>query len=166
MRILFAGGMSYRTMPSTGQLLTPIVAGATVLLAAAALSGCSQLLDELHRGHQESFASYSEAAEGWVGVDIPPWIPADATELHDYATFNEAQSVVGVRSDSQPVGCADAERRGLPFATPDWAPADMLELPDGGLLGDVFLCGDYEVVPYGDGWVGWFSATEEGRTPS
>lgn len=158
--------MSNRTMPSTSQLLTPIAAGAAVLLAAASLTGCSQLLDSLHQVHQESFASYGDAAEGWVGVDIPSWIPDDATELHNYATLNEEQAVVGVTSASQPVGCADAPRRALPFATTDWAPAEVLELPDGGLLTDVFQCGDYEVVPYGDGWVGWFSAEESGQTPA
>ncbi|MGN6271965.1 MAG: hypothetical protein ACTHMQ_02625 [Protaetiibacter sp.] len=158
--------MSNRTMPSTSQLLTPIVAGAAVLLAAASLTGCSQLLDSLHKVHQESFPSYSEAADAWVGVDIPSWIPDDATELRNYATLDESQSVVGVTSASQPVGCTDAPRQALPFATTDWAPAEMLELPDGGLLSDVFRCGDYEVVPYGDGWVGWFSADEAGQTPS
>ena len=81
MRIRFAEDMSTRTMPSTSQLLTPIAAGAAVLLAAASLTGCSQLLDSLHKVHQESYTSYAEAAEGWVGVDIPSWIPEDATEL-------------------------------------------------------------------------------------
>lgn len=153
-------------MPSTSQLLTPIAAGAAVLLAAASLTGCSQLLDSLHKVHQESYTSYAEAAEGWVGVDIPSWIPEDATELHNYATLDETQSVIGVTSSSQPVDCTDAPRRALPFATTDWAPAEALELPDGGLLSDVLLCGDYEVVPYGEGWLGWFSAEEKGQTPS
>jgi hypothetical protein len=158
--------MSNRTLPSTTQLLTPIIAGAAVVLAAATLTGCSQLLDSLHKVHQESFASYREASSGWVGVDIPSWVPGDATELHNYATLDETQSVVGITSSSQPIGCADSPRTSLPFATTDWAPAQVLELPDGGLLSDVFLCGDYEVVPYGDGWVGWFAAAEEGQTPS
>lgn len=153
-------------MPSTSHLLTPVATGAVVLLATAALSGCSHMLDELHKVHQESFASYSEAADGWVGVDIPAWIPDDAIQLHNYATLDETQSVVRATSASQPVGCTDAPRRALPFATPEWAPADALELPDGGLLSDVFLCDDYEVVPYGDGWLGWFSAQGEGQTPS
>lgn len=158
--------MSNRTMPSTSQLLTPIAAGAAVLLATASLAGCSQLLDEVHQVHQESFTSYSEASDGWVGVDIPPWIPGDATELHNYATLDETHSVVAVSSSSQPLGCVDAPRRSLPFTSTDWAPGDVLELPDGGLLDDVFLCGDYEVVPYGEGWIGWFSAEERGQTPS
>lgn len=158
--------MSNRTLPSTSQLLTPIAAGAAVLLAASALTGCAQLLDSLHQVHQESFTSYREAADGWVGVDIPSWIPDDASELHNYATLDESQAVIGVTSSSQPVGCTDAPRRTLPFATTDWAPSDALELPDGGLLNDVFLCGDYEVVPYGDGWLGWFSAEETGQAPS
>lgn len=158
--------MSNRTMPSTSQLLTPIAAGATVLFITAAMSGCSQVLDGLHKVHQESFSSYSEAAEGWVGVDIPPWIPADATRLHNYATLDESQSVVVVTTGSEPLGCVDAPRRALPFATTEWAPAEVLELPDGGLLDDVLQCGDYEVVAYGDGWVGWFSATEEAPTPA
>jgi hypothetical protein len=136
-----------------------------VILAAASLSGCSQLLNDLHKVHEESYASYAEAADGWVGVDIPAWIPDDATALHNYATNDETQSVVGVTSSDEPVGCDDSPRTGLPFATTDWAPSGVVELPDGGLIDDVLLCGDYEVVAYGEGWVGWFAASEEGQTP-
>jgi hypothetical protein len=158
--------MSHRALPSTPQLLTPLAAGAAVLLAAASLTGCSQLLDELHKVHEESYSGYAEAQKGWVGVDVPAWIPDDATGLHNYATNDETQSVVAVTSADEPVGCEDGPRRGLPFATTDWAPAAVVELPDGGLIDEVLHCGDYEVVAYGEGWVGWFSATQEGQTPS
>jgi hypothetical protein len=48
---------------------------------------------------------------------------------------------------------------------PDWAPANLLETDDGALIEDVLLCGDYEVVAVDGGWVGWFSASEQGQTP-
>ena len=158
--------MTNRPLPTSSQLLTPIAAGAAVVLLAATLTGCSQMLNELKHVHEESHTTYTHADTDWVGVDIPAWIPDDATGLHNYATTNETQAVIGVGSSSEPIGCVDAPRRSLPFATTDWAPAEALELPDCGLISDVLQCGDYEVVAYGEGWVGWFSAQQEGQTPS
>ena len=164
-RIRWAGGMSNRPLPTNRQLLVPIAAGAAVVLATATLNGCAQLFDELHRVHEESYASYATAEAEWVGVAIPGWIPDDATSLHNYATLDETQSVIAFTSDDGPVGCEEAPRRALPFATTDWAPAEVVERADGGLVEEVLSCGDYEVVAYGEGWVGWFAATDAGQTP-
>lgn len=158
--------MSNRSLPSSAALLTPLAAGAAVVLATAALSGCSQLLNDLQHVHEESHPNYAVAAEAWTGVEIPAWIPDDATALRNYATNDETQAVIAVVSAREPVGCVDAPRRNLPFATPDWAPASALELPDGGLISTVLQCGDYEVIPYGEGWLGWFSAQQDGQTPA
>ena len=34
-----------------------------------------------------------------------------------------------------------------------------------GPLGGTMRCGAYEVAPTAEGWLGWFTATEEGQTP-
>jgi hypothetical protein len=81
--------MSPRTVPTTAQLLAPLAAGAGILLLVGGLSGCSAIMDSLRKVHQEQFETYSAAEDGWVGVDIPSWIPDDATDLHNYATTDE-----------------------------------------------------------------------------
>lgn len=157
--------MSPRETPSTAQLVTPVLGGAVVLVLAAALSGCAAIADSLHKVHQEQHATYAAAEKEWAGVPIPAWIPEDATDLRNYATLNESHSIVGVTTSSEPIGCEPAERRNLPFSTPDWAPENLLEKEDGSLITDVLACGDYEVVAIDGGWVGWFSAREEGQLP-
>ncbi len=157
--------MSPRTVPTTAQLLAPIAAGAGILLLVGGLSGCSAIMDSLHKVHQEQFDTYEAAEAGWVGVALPSWIPDDATDLRNYATTDESQSFVGATTDSEPVGCEPGTRTKIPFTVPDWAPANLLETDDGALIEDVLLCGDYEVVSVDGGWVGWFSASEQGQTP-
>lgn len=157
--------MTPREIPSTAQLLTPVAGGALMIALVASLSGCAAIEDTLHKVHREQHATYAAAEAGWVGVGIPSWIPEDATDLRNYATLNESNSIVGVTTESDPIGCAPAERRHLPFSTPDWAPENLLEKGDGSLITEVLACGDYEVVAVDGGLVGWFSATEEGQTP-
>ncbi len=161
--------MTFRTrtrpLPSTAQLLAPVAAGAALLLLAGGLSGCSAVMDALHKVHQEQHPTYDAAERDWVGVRIPAWIPEDAVELRNYATTDETQAFVLVASDSEPRGCAPAERVGLPFEVPDWAPEGLLLEDDGSLRSEVLRCGDYEVLAVDGGWAGWFAATEPGQTP-
>lgn len=131
--------------------------GAGILLIA--LAGCAQISDLLTHRHEESFATYQTAARDWVGVDIPQWIPDDATDLRNRATTDETVAIIRVVTDSPLAGeCATADRRGLPALDPEWStdrwPAQVQR------------CGDYEVIPMEDGWLGWFNATEPGQTPS
>ncbi|WP_210505374.1 hypothetical protein [Naasia sp. SYSU D00057] len=137
-------------------------AGCALLIA---LTGCAQLTDLVEKRHEERFDTYAQAADGWVGVEMPSWIPDDATHLHNVATTDESQSLIRVTSDSElPDVCSPAERSGMPALTVDWAPTEdwtVEDWPD-----EVALCGDYEVVPYEDGWIGWFRATAPGQTPS
>lgn len=122
------------------------------------LVGCSQIADLAHRQHREEFPTYAAAEESWVGVDIPRWIPSDATDLRNLATVDETMAVLRVVSDSPPAGdCAIAERRGIPALSADWSTE---EWPD-----EVVRCGDYEVMAMPDGWLGWFDATEPGQLP-
>lgn len=136
--------------------------GAGILLVGT-LAGCTQIGDALSRQHREDFATYDEAREGWVGVDLPAWIPRDATDLRNLATADETVAVVRVDSGSDLRGdCTTTERRGIPALTADWTD---LGWDTNGFPAEVWSCGDYEVVPAPDGWLGWFNATESGQTP-
>lgn len=127
------------------------------ILLIAALTGCAQLDRMVSQQHEESFPTYAAAEEGWVGVDIPAWIPGDATELRNVATFDETVAVMRVVADEEPSGCVTAERRGIPALAAEWS---TQEWPD-----EVLRCGEYEVMPMDDGWLGWFQASEPGQTP-
>ena len=48
------------------------------ILMLGSLAGCTAIDDLLSKEHREQFATYDEAADGWVGVDIPAWIPENA----------------------------------------------------------------------------------------
>lgn len=133
------------------------VGAAAIGFAVLALAGCAGIQHVLQHEHEETFATYSAAEKGWVGVDMPSWIPDDATDLHNLATDNESVSVVRVTTSTEPVGCTDGPRHGIPSLTADWS---SQEWPD-----QVLNCGDYEVMPLDDGWLGWFNAAEEGDTP-
>jgi hypothetical protein len=136
--------------------------GAGILLLGS-LAGCSAISDVLSKQHREQFATYDEAADGWVGVGIPDWIPSDATDLRNLATGDETVAVVRVVTGSPlPTECATVERRGIPALSADWADLDW---STEGFPDEVHDCGDYEVVPTDDGWLGWFNATEPGQTP-
>jgi len=123
------------------------------------LTGCSQIANLIARQHEESYATYEAAERDWVGVDLPGWIPEDATGLRNLATNDETVGVIRVISDSPLAGdCTTEERRGIPTLAADWSTQAW---PD-----EVQRCGDYEVMPMDDGWLGWFNATKQGQTPS
>jgi len=127
-------------------------------LLVIALTGCSEVDDLLSQRHRETFPTYAEAERSWVGVDIPGWIPRDSVDLNNLATNDETVSVIRVTTLSEPVGCEPGERTGIPALAAEWStekwPAQVL------------TCGDYEVMPLDDGWLGWFNATEPGQKPS
>lgn len=136
--------------------------GAGILLLGS-LAGCSAIGDVMSNQHREEFATYDAAAEGWVGVGIPDWIPSDATDLRNLATSNETVAVIRVVSEAPLAGdCVPTERVGIPALSAEWADLDW---STNGFPDDVERCGDYEIVPTGDGWLGWFNATEPGQTP-
>ena len=136
------------------------------LLAAASaagillLAGCSSIADGLHDLHTEAFVDRDAAEAGWVGVDVPEWLPADATEIRTTATNDETNAVIAVTSEGEPIGCETAQRVSLPFDGRYGGFESGDALPD-----EVLRCGAYEVVATDDGWLGWFTATEPGQTP-
>jgi len=124
-----------------------------------ALAGCAELGDLARQQHEEAFGTYGVAASDWVGVDIPGWIPDDATDLRNVASLDETIAVVRVVTDSGLSGdCEPAAREGIPLLSVDWS---VEKWPD-----EVWACGDYEVMAVEDGWLGWFQAAEPGQTPS
>lgn len=141
--------------------LDPATASASAFgvgLVVIALVGCTQLEDLAGQRHREAFPTYEVAESAWVGVDIPDWIPGDATDLRNVATSDETMSVIRVITDSPLAGtCEIVERAGIPALNADWSTA---EWPN-----EIARCGDYEVMAMDDGWLGWYNATEPGATP-
>ena len=124
---------------------------ATVSVAGVTLTGCSVIRDSLSDMHEESFSTYQSAKDGWRGSDIPAWIPADATDLHNRATGKGDNISVRVTTDSDPVGeCVEEERFTIAALNADWTPE---KFPD-----EVLICGDYAVMPVEDGWFAWTPA--------
>ena len=135
--------------------------GAAAFAAAIALTGCTAILNSAHKVHEEHFADWSEAQDGWVGVTAPSWIPEDATDIRNLATNGEIASVIRVHSASPlPDEGEEVERKGLAFETAGWV--DHIDpLPD-----EVELCGEYEVVAVpGGAYLAWFNGTEQGDLP-
>lgn len=120
------------------------------------LSGCS-VETLLRNSHEDHFADYDSAAEGWVGGEIPGWIPTDATGIRRLATKDERISVIRIESDSVPRGdCAEEPRQGVPVLTASWTAAERPDV--------VTVCGGYEIMPTEDGWLGWlYDPKEPGR---
>jgi len=146
--------MNHRTR-SSATTATAALMGAALLLGVTA---CANIDNLLHQRHEESFDDYAAAAEGWVGVDIPAWIPDDSTQLHNLATNDETVSVTRVTTASDlPADCVEQARHGIPVFDVSWSTDAW---PD-----TVSLCGDYEVMAMSDGWLGWFNPASEGDTP-
>ena len=129
--------------------------GAALLLG---LTACANIDNLVHQRHEESFTTYETAASGWVGVELPEWVPADATDLRSVASNDETVSVIRVTTDSALAGdCVSVDRHGIPAFDVPWSTDDWADT--------VSLCGDYEVQPTDDGWLGWFNAAEPGDVP-
>ncbi|HEY8590539.1 MAG TPA: hypothetical protein VIL55_13430 [Naasia sp.] len=122
------------------------------------LTGCAQLTNLAEKRHEEHFDTYAEASTGWVGVDIPAWIPADSVDIRSVASTDETVAVIRATSPSAlPDDCVTVNRTGIPVLDADWS---VEKWPD-----EVALCGDYEVMAVEDGWLGWFNAATTGQTP-
>ena len=137
----------------------PLAALAAAILAAVALTGCTNISDVVERVHSESFDTRADAASGWVGVPMPDWLPDDAAAIRTTATLNESNAVIAF-AGGEPSGCEEGERSTLPFDGRYGGFDDASALPD-----TVLRCGPYEVHETAEGWLAWFNATEAGQTP-
>lgn len=125
-----------------------VVVPAASVLALICLAGCSSLTETMRNEASHEFATQAELADGWDRS--APWVPNDAVDIstHESSSGDPASliAVSGTRLD--PTQCVEVERQSSPSFTLDDAPnvykADT-----------VFACGDWAVVPTGDGWYGW-----------
>ena len=146
--------MSKRTITSASTAAAAFTAAALLL----GLTACANIDNLLHQRHEESFETYETAASGWVGVELPEWVPTDSTELRSVASNDQTVSVIRVVSDSELAGdCARADRHGIPVFDVPWSTDDWADT--------LFRCGEYEVQATDDGWLGWFNAAEPGDVP-
>jgi hypothetical protein len=161
-RLDWTRGMPSQTRPLTlAQLVAPPLGALGVLVVLASLSGCAAISDALSHQHSETFDNYAAAKKGWVGVDIPSWIPEDASAIDTIATTNEIDAVIRVTSDTGlPTSCTDVDRVGLPFTSGGSIPK-LDSLPD-----RVSRCGDYEVIAVTGGWLGWYNGVKSGDKPT
>lgn len=153
------GGLTWTMTHHTASRPLRLLAAAGLLAPALVLTlaACNPM-DAMSKVHSEEFADRAAAEDGWVGVSMPAWIPDDAGTIRNVASTNETNSVIAVDGGGEPRGCEQAERRALPFDSRFGSLGEPLPT-------SVLACGPYEVVATDTGWLGWFSATEEGQTP-
>ncbi len=116
------------------------------LAAAAALTGCS-LVDTLNNEKVSEFSSAAELSRDWE--KSAPWVPSDATGILIRETPDAAPAVLLATSsaDLDPALCVETERQSGPVFSVDGAPSPYTDR--------AFACGDWTVIPTGDGWYGW-----------
>lgn len=122
-------------------------AAASALVLTASLSGCS-IVDEV--AHHRTSDAYRTADDlEAAGVDAP-WVPADARDLRlARSTDGGLASLLAIESSPlDPERCTEVPRLSAPELPVDGA-------PDPYDADTVFVCGDWSVVPAGDGWYGW-----------
>lgn len=81
-------------MTSSPGPVSTALGAAALGFAVLALTGCAGIQNLLQHQHEETFSTYAKAQSGWVGVELPSWIPSDAVELHNLATDDESQAVI------------------------------------------------------------------------
>jgi hypothetical protein len=150
--------MSHTSAPLR-RIASIAAAGLLAPVLVLSLAACANPMDVLAKVHSEEFADRTAAEAGWVGVEMPAWIPADAGTVRNTATTDETNAVIAVEGGGRPQGCATAERVGLPFDSRYGSLGESLPAT-------VLACGPYEVVETETGWLGWFSAREQGQTPA
>ena len=132
--------------------INALAALTAVAFTALALTGCSatSIKDAFTNRHEETFATYDEASDGWAADEIPTWIPTDGTEIRSRATGDLTARVAQVMTESDPAAtnCGTTARTELPGIGADWQPE---EYPD-----DIIRCGDWEIMPIEGGWFGWY----------
>ncbi|MDJ0377043.1 hypothetical protein [Cryobacterium sp. PH31-L1] len=127
--------------------LLPVLAAAA--LTALALTGCSNIIEQVQREKSLEFPSVPILTEEWD--QRADWLPADATQI----TIREAAAGGGpailaatTNSDLDPMQCAETDRQSAPTYAEDWSPDDVY-------VDRVFACANWAVIKTADGWYGW-----------
>jgi hypothetical protein len=122
----------------------PIAAAA--LVAALALSGCSQIHDGLTGEASHAFSSATDLDGNW-DRDLP-WLPEDSGDIRVHESRGEP-AVLRLVSDAEldPAQCAEVERLSGPAFDEEWSPDAYVD--------QAWACGDWTLIPTDDGWYGW-----------
>ncbi len=127
-----------------------LAASALALVAALSLTGCSAIDDLVHKQSTSTFDD-TGAFRDDAGVDAD-WVPDDATAITvRTSTVEKAKDAVILLTSATttlPGDCVEASRTSAPSWTLDDAPSAYE-------ADDVFVCGDWSVIPAEDGWYGW-----------
>lgn len=137
----------------------------TVALLTASLAvgatGCSATdgIDGLLGGF--STATYDDrAAMVASDRDVPAWVPTDASEITSRISTRDGAADAVIQLDSpSPLDealCREVERRSAPSWTFEASPSAYD-------ADEVWACGDWSVIPSGDGWFGWTPNSSEER---
>lgn len=146
----------------------PVAIVPLAILALAALSGCSAIVDAVH---SESETHYDDRA-ALVEASVPAlgdaaWLPDDASDITlrvSTKTGVTPNAVIGfaTASTSDLGGCTQTERLSLPPYAVEWGPVDTDLVAESSVLS----CGEWVFVATDDGWFGWTpSAPGERVTP-
>jgi hypothetical protein len=135
---------------------TALIPTTVLLLGMPALSGCSAVDGILHKQSTQSFDDL-ESFRADAAVDAG-WVPSDATDItvRTSTLKDAADAVVLVRSAeaSLPGDCVAAPRTSAPAWVLDDAPSAYE-------ADEVWVCGNWSVIPAEDGWYGWTPNSDE-----
>jgi hypothetical protein len=128
-------------------------------VALAALTGCAGIQDSLQNESSVEFDTAADVATGWDKT--APWLPEDATDIRIHETPEGDPAVLLSTSDAplDPSLCVETERQSAATFTEDWS-------PDSYAAETVFACGDWAVIPTGNGWYGWTPNSPDEKTSS
>ncbi|SEO02502.1 hypothetical protein [Cryobacterium luteum] len=121
----------------------------TAALTTLALTGCSNIADQVQREKSLEFASVPILTEEWD--QSADWLPADATQISvREAASGTGPAILAATTDAEldPAQCAETDRQSAPTYSADWAPDDVY-------VDRIFACGDWAVIETDSGWYGW-----------
>jgi hypothetical protein len=144
--------------PRNRSHLAPLAA--TSVVALMALPGCA-LIDQLNGNQRSSeFADASAVPAEWS--DRAPWLPADARGIRVMeSTVNEDAASILVSSGAALSTdlCTEVPRLSAPTM-------EVPDAPDVYAAEQVLACGNWSVIPAGDGWYGWTPNADDERAAS
>lgn len=123
-----------------------LVASLLLVLAAVPLAGCSTVSDVLHHEASYEFDSTAALAAGWNGS--APWVPSDSSDIRIRESAAGSPSMIRLASAAVlSSSCVQQKRLSAPAFDVSWAPNAYVE--------NVWVCGDWDVIPTNDGYFGW-----------
>ena len=143
---------------SSRSRLAPLAAAA--VLALITLPGCAAVDQLAHKQSSTEFASASDMPEQWF--DRAPWLPTDARGIRVMESTveeNAASILVTSGAELSTDLCTEVPRQSAPTM-------EVPDAPDVYSAQQVLACGEWSVIPAGDGWYGWSPNSDEERAAS